>query len=115
MTRVVTTPAWFEAWFDTPDYHRLYAGRDDCEAEKFVAALVAWLRPSLEARMLDLGCGSGRHARALARRGFDVTGLDLAASSIHEAQLHETSRLRFQRHDMRDPFGSERFSHIFSF
>jgi len=115
MTRVLAAPPWFEAWFDTPDYHRLYSGRDDCEAEQFVASLMAWLRPSPDARLLDLGCGSGRHARALARRGFQVTGMDLAASSIREAQRHETPRLHFHRHDMRDPFGTECFDHVFSF
>jgi SAM-dependent methyltransferase len=56
--------------------------------------------------MLDLGCGTGRHARRLAANGFDVTGLDLAADSIRVASLSEHARLRFARHDMRVPFGS---------
>ena len=31
------------------------------------------------ARILELGCGNGDDARELARRGFDVTGVDLVA------------------------------------
>ena len=32
--------------------------------------------------MLDVGCGPGRHALALARRGFDVVGVDLSEDFI---------------------------------
>jgi len=113
-TPSVTTPAWFETWFDTPDYHRLYAGRDNSEATAFVDRLVRRLAPTPGARMLDLGCGAGRHARALARHGFDVTGLDLAGETIRRARRHETPTLRFVHQDMREPFGRERYDFVFS-
>ncbi len=34
------------------------------------------------ATILDVGCGTGRHAVALAKRGFDVTGLDLTPGML---------------------------------
>src|SRR5579864_6822389 len=34
------------------------------------------LRPGM--RVLDVGCGPGRHARALAARGIEVVGLDVS-------------------------------------
>ena len=37
------------------------------------------------AAVLDIGCGTGRHAVQLARRGFKVTGLDLSAGMLAEA------------------------------
>jgi 2-polyprenyl-3-methyl-5-hydroxy-6-metoxy-1,4-benzoquinol methylase len=39
--------------------------------------------------MLDLVAEAGRHAKWLAAKGYDVTGLDLAASSIQSAKKYE--------------------------
>ena len=36
--------------------------------------------------VLDIGCGTGRHAVELARRGFRVTGLDLSAGMLAQAR-----------------------------
>ncbi len=41
------------------------------------------LKPGM--RLLDLGCGTGRHAVALAARGLDVTGLDISAGQLAQA------------------------------
>jgi len=106
---------WFESWFDSDHYHKLYAHRDTAEAAGFVDALVSHLKPESGASMLDLGCGAGRHARQLAARGFNVTGLDLAARSIETARQFEGRNLRFRRHDMRVPFGSRAYDYVFSF
>ncbi|HRK20896.1 MAG TPA: methyltransferase domain-containing protein [Fimbriimonadaceae bacterium] len=38
------------------------------------------------ASILDLGCGTGRHSIELARRGFDVTGVDLSSGMLAEAR-----------------------------
>jgi SAM-dependent methyltransferase len=35
--------------------------------------------------ILDIGCGTGRHAIALARRGFSVIGLDLSTAMLAKA------------------------------
>lgn len=39
-------------------------------------------------RVLDVGCGGGILADAMARRGAEVTGIDLATKSLKVAQLH---------------------------
>lgn len=39
-------------------------------------------------RILDVGCGAGLAAEALARRGFDVLGIDAAADAIAAAVAH---------------------------
>lgn len=36
-------------------------------------------------RILDMGCGTGRHAVLLAQRGFEVTGVDLSLGMLDEA------------------------------
>lgn len=38
------------------------------------------------ATILDVGCGTGRHAVELARRGYAVTGVDLSAGMLAEAE-----------------------------
>ena len=113
--RTVARTDWFESWFDTPYYHALYRRHDDGEAARFVAALVERLGPPRGARMLDLGCGAGRHARQLAALGFRVTGIDLSANSLREAKRFEGPMLRFQRRDMREPFGAGEYDYLFSF
>jgi 2-polyprenyl-6-hydroxyphenyl methylase / 3-demethylubiquinone-9 3-methyltransferase len=43
-------------------------------------------------RILDIGCGAGLAAEALARQGFDVLGLDAAAEAIDAARAHATGQ-----------------------
>ncbi|MDP2877001.1 MAG: class I SAM-dependent methyltransferase [Holophaga sp.] len=51
--------------------------------------------------VLELGCGTGRVARAMAAAGVQVTGLDLSAPMIREAQrLNVHKRLDFVLDDM---------------
>ncbi len=57
------------------------------------------------ARVLDLGCGKGRHALELARRGFSVTGVDRTAQFVDQArQQAQEERLviEFVQQDMRE-------------
>lgn len=37
-------------------------------------------------RILDVGCGTGRHALELARRGYQVTGIDLSVNQLDRAR-----------------------------
>ena len=39
-------------------------------------------------RIIDFGCGTGRHVRQFARRGFTVIGLDLSESMLTEARAN---------------------------
>lgn len=57
-------------------------------AEPSVIALAARLRLDGAERALDLGCGLGRHALALARLGFHVDAIDGSDSGLrHLAQV----------------------------
>jgi cyclopropane fatty-acyl-phospholipid synthase-like methyltransferase len=38
-------------------------------------------------RILDMGCGTGRHAVELARRGYRVTGVDISSGMLAEAEM----------------------------
>jgi SAM-dependent methyltransferase len=107
--------AWFRSWFNSTFYHQLYRNRNEREAAGFIQAVLDELEPPPNATMLDLGCGSGRHSKFLAAKGFNVVGLDLANSSIRAASKSASENLRFYRHDMRNPFGFNHFDFVFNF
>jgi len=60
-------------------------------------------------KILDLGCGTGRHSIYLAKEGFDIyatdnspTGIEIARKKAESLGLHN---IRFQQHDMQSiPF-----------
>lgn len=62
-------------------------------------------------RILDIGCGTGRHAIELTKRGYSVTGVDLSGSMLKKArEKAETAGLNidFQLADARNlPFEQE--------
>jgi len=52
---------------------------------------LAWIEnlvPLKGLRVLDVGCGGGILADAMARKGADVLGIDLASKALKVAQLH---------------------------
>lgn len=56
-------------------------------------------------RVLDVGCGPGRHSLALARRGFAVTGVDCSPDFValaRRAAAAEGLAARFEVLDVRD-------------
>lgn len=77
---------WVEAFFAGP-YRELYAPLLGPEiTARQVDAAWHWLDLASGARLLDLGCGHGRHAVALAGRGLRVVGQDLDPASLQAAE-----------------------------
>lgn len=89
---------WFEEWFGE-EYLHLYPHRDDAEAGRMVALLKAQVPWPAGLRVLDVGCGAGRHTRALAEAGARVTGVDLSRALL--ARAGESTGATFARADMR--------------
>ncbi len=57
------------------------------------------------AKVLDIGCGTGRHAIELARRGYKVTGVDLSEAQLKRARENALSagvNVDFMRADARE-------------
>jgi 2-polyprenyl-3-methyl-5-hydroxy-6-metoxy-1,4-benzoquinol methylase len=55
--------------------------------------------------ILDIGCGTGRHAVELAKRGYSVVGIDLSASQLQQARAkaqREGVQVTFIQADARD-------------
>ncbi|MDR0796813.1 MAG: class I SAM-dependent methyltransferase [Tannerella sp.] len=62
-------------------------------------------------KILDVGCGTGRHAIELTKRGYNVTGIDLSEAQLKRAREKaeaENLSVDFQCRDARNlPFDSE--------
>ncbi len=59
-------------------------------------------------KIIDVGCGTGRHSIELSKRGYDITGIDLSESQLEKAR-EKAKRLNlkidFLQHDARNlPF-----------
>jgi 2-polyprenyl-3-methyl-5-hydroxy-6-metoxy-1,4-benzoquinol methylase len=53
---------------------------------KFIKSRLHYWRILPGARLLDAGCGTGAYSIALAKEGFNVTGIDSTADLIAEAK-----------------------------
>jgi SAM-dependent methyltransferase len=78
-------PEWFEEWFGE-EYLQLYPHRDDAEAERAVALIARATGLAAGWRVLDVGSGAGRHARAFQTLGARCVGLDLSATLLRVAR-----------------------------
>jgi SAM-dependent methyltransferase len=68
-------------------YDLLYADKDYAAESAFVAGLIGKsLARADGARVVDLACGTGRHAFELTRLGFRVTGSDASEAMITTAR-----------------------------
>jgi SAM-dependent methyltransferase len=98
---------WFEAVADhLGEAYLRYSFTKGTENE--VAFLVAELGLAPGARVLDVGCGPGRHARALGERGIEVVGVDISERFVELARRDAPAGVTFERLDARAlPFDAE--------
>ena len=95
--------AWYKDWFGE-DYLKVYPHRDEAEARRQVEFVEEIIPLPLSGRILDLGCGSGRHSAELSKRGYNVTCLDLSPVLLRVAKRKskgEKCCRQFVRADMR--------------
>jgi ubiquinone/menaquinone biosynthesis C-methylase UbiE len=101
---------WYESLFE--NYAQKY------ESECYVQGTVGecdFIERELEynksLKILDIGCGTGRHAIELTKRGYRVTGIDLSKCMLARARQKAEQlglRIDFSRHDARElPFTDE--------
>lgn len=63
-------------------------------------------------KILDIGCGTGRHSIELSKRGYSVTGIDLSESQLQHAKKKASAQslnIDFQKQDARNPHFSNAF------
>ena len=92
---------WFEAIADhLGGAYLRYSFTKGTEQE--VAFLVDALALTPGARVLDVGCGPGRHAHALWARGIHVHGVDIAERFVELARVDAPVGVTFARADARE-------------
>jgi histidinol-phosphate/aromatic aminotransferase/cobyric acid decarboxylase-like protein/SAM-dependent methyltransferase len=98
-----TAEPWYRTYFG-PSFWALV--EQEYTAER-TAAEVRYLHEVLEEcapgrRVLDLGCGTGRHSSGLAAHGFQVTGIDVSPSALERARAQHGGEhgLSFVQHDV---------------
>jgi SAM-dependent methyltransferase len=95
---------WWEDLFND-DFVRTMAKITDAQIAKEVDFIEDSLGLDKGAMVLDLACGTGRHAIELTRRGYQVVGFDLSlamlAKAADEAQ-DRSQKLNFVQGDMRE-------------
>jgi 2-polyprenyl-3-methyl-5-hydroxy-6-metoxy-1,4-benzoquinol methylase len=80
-------PDWTREYFERGYAQRwgLLAPSDSTRLE--AAGLWTLLQLSPACRIIDIGCGHGKHALPLAERGAEVIGLDFAAALLNRARF----------------------------
>lgn len=84
-------------------YDLLYRDKDYAGEAAYVLGLLA-AQGVRGGTMLELGCGTGRHAEQFARSGYSVHGVDLSAAMVERAARRfadDSSEHRFEVGDIR--------------
>lgn len=110
----MTAKRWYEELFE--NYGRKY------DAESFAQGTVGEcdfidreLGGDKSGRILDIGCGTGRHSIELTRRGYRMTGVDLSESMLSRAREKAKAAglaIDFRRQDARDLWFSKEFDAV---
>jgi 2-polyprenyl-3-methyl-5-hydroxy-6-metoxy-1,4-benzoquinol methylase len=94
------TPARYDAVAD------FYVSGFDSAGDPGTRALLGLLGPVAGLRVLDVACGHGRITRELARRGAQVTGVDISGNLIGKAiktEQDERLGIRYLHADIAAP------------
>jgi len=96
-------PDWYRSAFSAETtVDRPWADQTETEIDR----VLAMMRPEPGARVLDLACGTGRHSIELARRGFSVLVVDIAADLLEvaasDAERQSVASVDFQEADLRE-------------
>jgi 2-polyprenyl-3-methyl-5-hydroxy-6-metoxy-1,4-benzoquinol methylase len=101
---------WYELLFE--NYARKYDNESFAQGTVGECGFIEKeLKFDKSLKLLDVGCGTGRHSIELSKRGYAVTGIDLSESLLARAREKAAEHgltIDFLKHDARDlPFHDE--------
>ena len=73
-------------------YDLLYSDKDYAAEVLYIDELIKKLAPGTKS-ILDLGCGTGKHDKLIAEKGYSVHGVDMSENMIERAQALAGSKL----------------------
>lgn len=86
--------------------------------EDEVSLVIEWCRLTAGDQVLDLGCGAGRHANALARKGIEVLGVDyierFVARALGDSERDVLGNVEFTTADARSFRAGRSFDAVIS-
>jgi len=101
-------------------YDLLYEDKNYLEEEKYIKQLIDQNSSNVKS-ILDLGCGTGIHARHFAEDGYNVCGIDLSEDMLQIAKHRKSklsdeisSRLKYYEGDIRKIRLDEKFDVVTS-
>jgi SAM-dependent methyltransferase len=86
-------------------YDVIYAGKDYAREARFVDSLLRQHGATRPGALLELACGTGRHAREFAALGYDVTATDYSDDMLRVARqkcADAPRAIQLRRLDMRE-------------
>jgi SAM-dependent methyltransferase len=94
-------------------YDLLYRDKDYGAEAAYVAGLIRRFAPAAKSA-LELGCGTGGHAQALASHGLSIHGVDLSAEMLGQAEARhaDPSAITFSQGDLRTVRLGRRFDAV---
>lgn len=72
-------------------YNIMYKDKDYAKEADYIDKIIRYYQPSAKS-ILDLGCGTGQHAKFLAQKGYYVHGIDMSKTMIEEAKKIESHK-----------------------
>jgi SAM-dependent methyltransferase len=90
-------------------YDLLYADKDYAAECDLIERLVREYGLKPTRTILDLGCGTGNHSLPLAKRGYEVVGVDRSDEMLHELRSKHRTDAAFRAGDIRTIDVGKRF------
>jgi SAM-dependent methyltransferase len=82
-------------------YNLLYKDKDYSTEVDYIDALIKKFNPGTNS-ILDVGCGTGGHAKLISAKGYSVHGIDLSKSMLEIANQSLTPNTSFSEGDIRN-------------
>lgn len=94
-------------------YDLLYKDKDYAAETNYVSGLIKEFNPFART-ILELGCGTGKHAVCFAAHKFSVHGIDQSETMLHKAKTIATDFISFEKADIRNYTSPEKYDVVIS-